>query len=405
MFYQAELSFLQSCLAKCRVQVQLLPAHALLTESLDMGLRRLLGASANICSDCSDVVENIKPHTVYMFSDAYNCNYLFLQLPSPENILLIGPYMNAEITTERIMEEAEQHSLPPSIIPDLENYFGSVPVLPRNSPVFTMLEVFCEKIWPDIPFEVIDIHAPQPEFSLPPMVDEENENPLWKMTLMEKRYDYENEMMKAVSKGQIHKAKLIFPVISALSFERRLSDPLRNMKNYCIIMNTLLRKAAEEGGVHPVFLDKISSEHARKIENLSAVSMVQVLMMEMFEQYCRLVRKHSLKHYSTPVRKTIIAIESGLNTDISLSALAEQQGISQSYLSRLFKKETETNITEYINQRRIEHAENMLLSTKLQIQTIAQHCGIMDVQYFSRLFKKIKGHSPAEYRKMHEKQL
>ena len=104
-----------------------------------------------------------------------------------------------------------------------------------------------------------------------------------------------------------------------------------------------------------------------------------------------------------PVRKAIIAIESGLNTDLSLSALAKQQGVSQSYLSRLFKKETETNITEYINQRRMERAENLLVSTRLQIQTIAQHCGIMDVQYFSRLFKKAKGLSPAEYRKMNEK--
>lgn len=404
MFYQAELSFLQSCLAKCHVQTLLVLPQALLIEPLDLGIRKLVGAPAGICSTCAEVVENIKDHTVYFLSDAYACSFLFFRLPETEQLLLVGPFVNAEMTTQLIMEGAEKRKLSPSMIPELENYYGSVPVLPRNSRVFVMLEAFCEKIWPDTPFEVVDINVPHAEFSLPPLEGAENENPLWKMELMEKRYSYENEMMKAVAKGQAHKAQMMFPVFSALSFERRLSDPLRNMKNYCIIMNTLLRKAAEEGGVHPVFLDRISSEYARKIESLSAVGMVQVLMMEMFEKYCRLVRKHSLKHYSTPVRKTIIAIESSLNTDITLGALAEQQGISQSYLSRLFKKETEMNITEYINQRRMEHAENLLLSTKLQIQTIAQHCGIMDVQYFSRLFKKIKGHSPVEYRKMHVKQ-
>jgi len=403
MFYQAELGFLQSCLAKCHVQAQSVPRRALLTESPDMGLRQLLGAPTGICCDCADVVEKIKSRTVYVLSDGYACSYLFFQLPEQDHLLLIGPYMNTEITTERIMEEAEKRKLPPSLIPELENYYGSVPVLSRSSRLFAVLEVFCEKIWKDAPFEVVDVTAPRREITLPPMEGEENENPLWKMELMEKRYSYENEMMKAVAKGQTHKAQMMLPVVSALSFERRLSDPLRNMKNYCIIMNTLLRKAAESGGVHPIFLDKISSEHARKIENLSAVGMVQELMMEMFEKYCRLVRKHTLKHYSMPVRKAIIAIESGLNTDLSLSALAKQQGVSQSYLSRLFKKETETNITEYINQRRMERAENLLVSTRLQIQTIAQHCGIMDVQYFSRLFKKTKGLSPAEYRKMNEK--
>ena len=130
--------------------------------------------------------------------------------------------------------------------------------------------------------------------------------------------------------------------------------------------------------------------------------MVQLLMMEMFDKYCRLVRKHSLKHYSPPVRKAIIAIESNLSTELNLSLLSSLQGISASYLSRLFKKETEMNITEYINQRRIEHAENLLLTSKLQIQAVAQHCGILDVQYFSRLFKKIKGCSPFEFRKANQ---
>ena len=40
----------------------------------------------------------------------------------------------------------------------------------------------------------------------------------------------------------------------------------------------------------------------------------------------------------------------------------------------------------------------LLRTTKLQIQTIAQHCGIMDVHYFSRIFKKVTGQTPKEYR-------
>lgn len=399
MFYQAELKFMQDVLAKCRVQLLLVSADALLNDSPDLGLRRMLGIAGGLCGSHEEAVSNLRQHIVYLLRDAFYCNYLFLRLPRREDILLIGPFTAEEFTSDRVMQLIKEKNLPLQLLGDLENYFGSVPVVTRHSHVFAVIEAFCETIWPGISFEVADLDSRELEFSFSSFEAENSDNPIWKMELMEKRYEYENKMIDAVAHGQVHKAQLLFPVFSALSFERRLSDPLRNMKNYCIIMNTLLRKAAESGGVHPIFLDKISSEYARKIEGISSTGAVQLVMMEMFEKYCRLVRKHSLKDYSPPVRKTIIAIESSLGADLNLSMLAGLQGISASYLSRLFKKETAVNLTEYINQRRIEHAENLLLTTKLQIQTIAQHCGILDVQYFSRLFKKIKGCSPFEFRK------
>ena len=107
MFYQAELSFLQSCLARCQVQTLLVLPQALLIEPLDLGIRKLVGAPAGICSTCAEVVENIKDHTVYFLSDAYACSYLFFRLPRTEQLLLVGPYINVEKTAEQIMEAAE----------------------------------------------------------------------------------------------------------------------------------------------------------------------------------------------------------------------------------------------------------------------------------------------------------
>ena len=63
-----------------------------------------------------------------------------------------------------------------------------------------------------------------------------------------------------------------------------------------------------------------------------------------------------------------------------------------------FKKETGKTLTEYVNGKRIEQAVFLLNSTRLQVQTIAQHCGISDVNYFTRLFKATLGKTPKEYR-------
>ena len=163
-------------------------------------------------------------------------------------------------------------------------------------------------------------------------------------------------------------------------------------------MNTLLRKAAEKGGVHPIYLDKISSEFAVKIEQSSSLAESYPLMKDMFRSYCRLVRKHSMKKYMPIVQKTILIIDTDLSADLSLSALAEQQNVSLGYLSTVFKKDTGKTISEYIREKRIQHAIYLLSTTHLQVQTVALHCGIMDVQYFSKIFKKETGKTPKEYR-------
>ena len=215
---------------------------------------------------------------------------------------------------------------------------------------------------------------------------------------MEKRYSLENELMRAVSLGQMHKDTLFTSSFSETVFEKRTADPIRNLKNYCIIMNTLLRKAAESGGVHPLYLNRVSSSFALKIEQMQSLGEGSELMREMFRSYCRLVRKHSLKDYSLVVQKTILLIDSDLTADLSLSTLAESQGVSAGYLSTIFKKETGKTVSNYIRDKRIKHAAHLLATTKLQIQTIALHCGIVDVQYFSKIFKKITGKTPKEYR-------
>jgi YesN/AraC family two-component response regulator len=181
-------------------------------------------------------------------------------------------------------------------------------------------------------------------------------------------------------------------------FEKRVADPIRNAKNYGIIMNTILRKAAEKGGVHPVHLDQMSSSFARKIEGITVLSESTSLMADMFRDYCRLVRKHSMQGYSPIVRKTVLMITADLSADLSLNALAEAQNVSPGYLATIFKKETAQTISEFIREKRIKHAMHLLSTTHLQIQSIAIHCGVMDVQYFSKIFKKAVGKTPKEYR-------
>lgn len=105
-----------------------------------------------------------------------------------------------------------------------------------------------------------------------------------------------------------------------------------------------------------------------------------------------------MKNYSLLIQKAITRIDSDLTADLSLKSIAKLLNVNPSYLSNQFKKETGNTLTDYVNKKKVEHAILLLNSTPLQVQTIAQHCGIPDVNYFTKLFKKYIQKTPKEYR-------
>ena len=85
--------------------------------------------------------------------------------------------------------------------------------------------------------------------------------------------------------------------------------------------------------------------------------------------------------------------------EISLSEIAQKLGISASYLSTLLNQGLGCGFTDYLNQVRIERACCYLEQNYLKNYEIAYKVGFRDEKYFSKVFKKIKGISPKDYRK------
>lgn len=109
-------------------------------------------------------------------------------------------------------------------------------------------------------------------------------------------------------------------------------------------------------------------------------------------------KNYSFLKYSVHIQEAISIIDSDLTADLSLKAVSSLLGINESYFSTLFRKETGKTFTDYVNAKRIEHAKKLLFSTSLQIQTIAQLCGILDVNYFTKLFRKYTDMAPSSFR-------
>ena len=73
--------------------------------------------------------------------------------------------------------------------------------------------------------------------------------------------------------------------MDSYGLEQRLADTIRDKKNYLIIFNTLCRKAAQYGRVHPVYLDELSSRFAIQLETMHNMSRLNAIQGEMVYKY------------------------------------------------------------------------------------------------------------------------
>ncbi len=102
---------------------------------------------------------------------------------------------------------------------------------------------------------------------------------------------------------------------------------------------------------------------------------------------------------SREVAEALQYIQNNYSSDINLSRAAEHVRLSPNYLGNLFKKELQVNFVEYLNELRVGKAKELLLGTYLKSYEIAEKVGFTENTYFCRVFKKVTGMSPNEFRK------
>lgn len=113
---------------------------------------------------------------------------------------------------------------------------------------------------------------------------------------------------------------------------------------------------------------------------------------------------HREAHTNAPKKMEISRVKSFLDEHyeekLSLESVASHFFIDKHYLARLFKEQYGVTLVTYLQQVRITHAKRMLRFTDKSIEEIGLECGIGELNYFSRVFKKPEGVSPSEFRRV-----
>ena len=220
------------------------------------------------------------------------------------------------------------------------------------------------------------------------------------MERIEEKYAVEDEMLRAVTAGNAEAAMKALERLTEFPNRRYANMNMQGNIMVMLTLNTLFRKAVQSASVHPAHIDHVSVKFADKIQSAKRLDDLATLPMEMVRKYCLLVRSYSLKGYSALAQRALNYIDFNLTEDLSLTYLAEKLNVNKKYLSSHFKKEVGETITDYINKKRVMESLKYLSVSDLNISDVAIRVGIYDLNYFSRLFKKIIKMTPSQYRRM-----
>ena len=91
-------------------------------------------------------------------------------------------------------------------------------------------------------------------------------------------------------------------------------------------------------------------------------------------------------------------IEAHYQEDISMQDAAEALRYSDAYFCKLFKQCFKVNFSTYLNEYRVQKAQQLILESRLSLKDVGVTCGYRDSNYFTRVFKRITGKTPSEYR-------
>lgn len=177
-------------------------------------------------------------------------------------------------------------------------------------------------------------------------------------------------------------------------------------------MNGIYEKYIERGG-SPCFHSQNQDTYLNLLDELYEIadSSVFIRDMKIYEKLTSLLTVLMEENWNPGISKRTSAhkrdlqdikdyIDRNYAEKITLDHLAEQFFINKFYLTRIFKEQFGISVTSYMLQVRITHAKQLLRFTHMSISEIALECGMNDANYFSRMFRKIEGTSPGDFRKL-----
>ncbi len=165
-----------------------------------------------------------------------------------------------------------------------------------------------------------------------------------------------------------------------------------------LVSDKLVHIPADYSEDFKILLRKIEEEGTRKAEDCNEMQKLYLRQLLILISRYRVARRSTgLSENDHLIQHATKYISMHYNADLSLGNLARRYSVSPCHFSKLFKRTTGVCLNEYINIAKVSAAQELLETSDLSVMQIAYQCGFNDSNYFTQVFKKIKGITPKKY--------
>ena len=164
------------------------------------------------------------------------------------------------------------------------------------------------------------------------------------------------------------------------------------------VLSRFSKKAALLGGAIEEIEVQDSFKHYQKLVNMTSFSELQNWWTDFIPLFTGHFFTRQKKSESDIIQSALNYIEENLDKPIQLSDVAKLIGVSEPYLSSFFKSSMNENFIPYVNRQKIKKAKELLAEGKLVYQ-VSDFLGYESTTYFSKVFKRVEGVTPEQYRK------
>lgn len=316
-----------------------------------------------------------------------------------ERVHVIGPINTAENVSERTRFALAQLGVPLSMSEKIRDFYGSLPSMSAMStyPYVQMLHYA-------LTGETLarsEIHFQDENNTLVP---DEGNGGVFKGDRRQ-LYMREEAVLQNIRDGNMEYQEDWERLVSiGRGMRITTKDALERARLNVVTFINLCVRAAIEGGVTPDVAYSRGDSYAQMLLQCRTMGEMQAINHAMYEDLILCVQSvRSNPAVSRQIQLCCDYISLHVEDDITLSQLASRVGYTDYYLTRKFRKEMGTSISEYIKTVRIERAKNLLRNTSRSIQDISDSLQFCSRGYFSDTFRRLVGTTPAMYREMYQR--
>lgn len=208
----------------------------------------------------------------------------------------------------------------------------------------------------------------------------------------------EPALLAAIRSGNREQARSILNRLLA-AMHHHAGDRLEVIKSFFMeLVVTMTRMAVEAGGAPQELLGD-NYKHLSELARIDSEETLAPWLHDRLEELMDALKDPPMQTQQASVSAAVAFMSKHFASDITRDDAARAAHLSSAHFSRLFKRQTGQTFTVALNQLRVDRAAELLLRSPLSLKEIALESGFAEQSYFTKVFRKMLGQTPQDYRK------